>query len=184
GSCVHLNSPPHCGHLAGSSAGAPAAPRASWSAAGRGWYVRCGKGRPGVGHHTPPASWHAGRCPPPRTLRNACERCAVTWAYGLGNTTMSTPSAGERRGHVTRAQHTCPCMDGLAERQGFRHGAGYSCTCPCAPRTVCVGCLSHNVACGLGGDVHAAEGCLTRLRVPSPQPFQTALPEAVPPGSP
>jgi len=43
---------------------------------------------------------------------------------------------------------------------------------------------SHNVACGLGGDVRATEGCLTRLRVPSPQPFQTTLPEAVPPGPP
>jgi hypothetical protein len=43
---------------------------------------------------------------------------------------------------------------------------------------MCVGGLSHNVMCGLGGDVRAAEGCLTRLRVPSPQPFQTALPDA------
>jgi hypothetical protein len=93
---------------------------------------------------------------------------------------MSTPLAGERRGHVTRAQYPCACMDGRAQRQGGNPGAGYACTCPCAPRTVCVDGLSHNIACGLRGDVRATEGCRTRLRVSSLQPCQTALPEAAP----
>jgi hypothetical protein len=101
-----------------------------------------------------------------------------TAVYGLGKTTLSTPSAGGRRGHVTRAPHPCPCLDGRAERQGVRPGAGYACPCPWAPHTVCVGGLSHNVACGLGGAVRATEGCRTQRRVSSLQPCQTALPAA------
>ena len=47
-----------------------------------------------------------------------------------------------------------------------------------------LGCLSHNVACGLGGDVRATEGCLTRLRGPSPSlarpPFPRPAPQDLP----
>jgi hypothetical protein len=107
----------------------PAARRASWAAAGRCWCARGGKGRPGVGHHAPPASWPAG-------LR---------------------PTS--------------------------------SCTCPCAPSNVRLGCLSHDVAHGLVGDVraavsHTSERLQSRLQSRPLQPSQVALPAAVPQGTP
>jgi hypothetical protein len=101
---------------------------------------------------------------------------------------MSTPSAGERRGYVTRAQHTCPGIDGLesarvsAMAQGTRapaHVRHAPCTWVASATTSRV--VSEATCAQRRGVSH---GCACNppslSRPPFPRPSPQDLPEVLP----